>query len=142
MGQPPMRVTRDELDAWGQAFAATLSPPTVVTLEGDLGSGKTTLVQAIARGLGVVESVTSPTYALVHEYRGADFPVFHLDLYRLAGPHELENLAFDEIVGTGGGIAIIEWPEHAEGRLPPGRRRLRLSHVPNESDQRQLEVLS
>lgn len=132
------RATREELIAWGVALGAALRPPAVITLEGALGAGKTTLAQAIARGLGVTDVVTSPTYALVHEYAAPGFPVHHLDLYRLQGAHELENLAFDEIVG-GPGVSIIEWPERAGDQLPAARRRIRLSHVPDDPMHRTIE---
>ena len=72
-----------ELVEWGERFGRVASPPLVVTLTGELGAGKTTLVQAICRGYGVTEDVTSPTFALVHRYAAPRSPVFHLDLYRL-----------------------------------------------------------
>ena len=89
---PVQVLTRAELDLWGEALGRTLVAPAVIALHGDLGAGKTTLVQAICRGLGVTDEVTSPTFALVHEYTGASVPVFHLDLYRLEGPRDLANL--------------------------------------------------
>ncbi|HYV97165.1 MAG TPA: tRNA (adenosine(37)-N6)-threonylcarbamoyltransferase complex ATPase subunit type 1 TsaE [Gemmatimonadaceae bacterium] len=109
------------LRAYGAALGASLAAPVLVTLHGDLGAGKTTLAQAIARGAGVTSEVTSPTFALVHEYAGAKTPVFHIDLYRLSGPADLTNLGWDEIVG-GNAIVLVEWPERAGTRLP--RRRL------------------
>ena len=74
-----LALTRDELVAWGEAFGRAARAPLVVTLAGDLGSGKTTLAQAICRGFGVTEDVTSPTYALVHEYASPRGRVYHLD---------------------------------------------------------------
>ena len=76
-------MTRDELVAWGEALGRAVSPPLVVALAGDLGAGKTTLAQAMCRGYGVTEPVTSPTFALVHRYDAARSPVYHLDLYRI-----------------------------------------------------------
>src|SRR6476661_2089263 len=76
-------LTREELVAWGESFGRAARVPLVVTLAGDLGTGKTTLAQAICRGFGVTEDVTSPTYALVHQYRAPRGTVYHLDLYRL-----------------------------------------------------------
>ncbi len=112
-------LTRDELVAWGEAFGRALTPSTVVTLAGELGAGKTTLAQAICRGYGVTADVTSPTYALVHEYPAPRGRVFHLDLYRLKHPAELTNIGWDEVVGAEDAIVLIEWPERAAGRLPP-----------------------
>jgi tRNA threonylcarbamoyladenosine biosynthesis protein TsaE len=125
------------LVAWGEAFGQTLRPPACVTLAGELGAGKTTLVQAIARGLGVAEPVTSPTYALVHEYATPRGSVHHLDLYRLRDPSQLAQLGWDEML-RGGGIVLVEWPERAEGLLPTGARALTLAHLPGRSDARRL----
>lgn len=116
----PGEVDLDGLRAWGHALGRVLRGPVIVAIRGDLGAGKTTLVQAIAEGAGVGDEVTSPTFALVHEYGGAHGIVHHLDLYRLDGPGQLTNLAWDEIVG-GDGIVLIEWPERAGNRLPAPR---------------------
>ncbi len=87
---------------------------TVLTLEGDLGSGKTTLVQGLAKGLGVSDTyyITSPTYTLIHEYTGK-CRFFHVDLYRVTNPLDLEELGFEEML-SGDGVVAIEWPD----RLP------------------------
>ena len=90
--------SRDELVAWGTALGHAATPPLIITLAGDLGAGKTTLAQAICAGYGVTESVTSPTFALVHRYGAPRSPVYHLDLYRIQRPSELVNIGWDEIV--------------------------------------------
>lgn len=113
-----LALTRDELVAWGERFGRTARAPLIVTLAGDLGAGKTTLAQAICRGYGVVEPVTSPTFALVHRYDAPRSPVYHLDLYRLRGPDELTNIGWDEIVSSQA-LVLVEWPERAAGELPP-----------------------
>jgi len=113
-----LALTLDELTAWGERFGRTARAPLVVTLAGDLGAGKTTLAQAICRGYGVTEPVTSPTFALVHRYDAPRSPVYHLDLYRLRGPDELTNIGWDEIV-CARALVLIEWPERAAGALPP-----------------------
>ena len=112
-----LALTRDELVAWGEAFGRVTHPGTVVALRGDLGAGKTTLAQAICRGYGVRGEVTSPTYALVHEYAAARSPVYHLDLYRLNGPDELTNLGWDDIIAASA-LVLVEWPDRAGARLP------------------------
>jgi tRNA threonylcarbamoyladenosine biosynthesis protein TsaE len=132
-----LTLTRAELEAWGEAFGRALRAPALIALRGELGSGKTALAQAICRGLNVTDSVTSPTYALVHEYRTDDAPVFHLDLYRLAGPHELANLGFDDILAAGG-IVLIEWPERAGDALPGDRVDITLEHLPGDASRRRL----
>ncbi|HSY80916.1 MAG TPA: tRNA (adenosine(37)-N6)-threonylcarbamoyltransferase complex ATPase subunit type 1 TsaE, partial [Gemmatimonadaceae bacterium] len=85
-------LTLPELVAWGEQFGRALAPPVLIAISGDLGAGKTTLIQAICRGYGVTEPVTSPTFALVHEYRAPRSPVFHIDLYRLERPAELTSI--------------------------------------------------
>ena len=107
----------------------------VVTLAGDLGAGKTTLVQAICRGYGVQEPVTSPTYALVHRYAAPRGPVYHLDLYRLESPRELENIGWDEIVHAEA-LVLVEWPERADGRLPAAHVPIDLEHLPDDASRR------
>ena len=103
------------LDAVADAICAGLAPGDVVLLRGPIGAGKTTLVQACARRLGVAEPVTSPTFALAHRYAGA-LPVAHLDLYRLDGsPRSTDDLAAE----LEGAVAFVEWPEHGAGWLPP-----------------------
>lgn len=132
-------LTRPELDSWGEAFGRALRAPTVVALRGDLGSGKTTMAQAICRGLGVRADVTSPTYALVHEYAGAAGPVFHLDLYRIGGPRDLANLGFDDVLGAGA-VVLIEWPDRAAGRLPAEHVDIALEHLPDDVSLRRVRV--
>jgi tRNA threonylcarbamoyladenosine biosynthesis protein TsaE len=120
-----------DMTQWGEALGARLVPPAVVTLEGDLGAGKTSLVQAICRGYGVSDPVTSPTFALVHEYRAPRSPVFHLDLYRLTGPHQLANIGWDDTLASKA-LVLIEWPDRAGAELPAARRAIELSHVPGK----------
>ena len=132
---PAAEFTLAEMTQWGEALGAGLTAPCVVTLSGDLGTGKTTLVQAIARGYGVRDAVTSPTFALVHEYRAPRSPVFHLDLYRLEGPHQLANIGWDDILAARA-VVLIEWPGHAGAELPPAAREVILAHVPDKPDLR------
>jgi tRNA threonylcarbamoyladenosine biosynthesis protein TsaE len=132
-----LRLTRDELIAWGEAFGRAARPQLCVAIAGELGAGKTTLVQAICRGYGVTEPVTSPTFALVHEYRSPRSPVFHLDLFRLQHPRELAPLGWDDIV-TAHALLLIEWPERAAGALPNDHVGIELQHVPNDGEHRLL----
>ena len=133
-----LALTREELVAWGERFGAVLRAPVIVALSGDLGAGKTTLAQAICRGLGVTDDVTSPTYALVHEYvRANGGIVHHLDLYRLEHAHELPNIGWEAIVGDPG-IVLIEWPERAGALLPKDAVRIDLEHLPGDPDRRLL----
>jgi tRNA threonylcarbamoyladenosine biosynthesis protein TsaE len=133
-----LALSRAELAAWGERFGAALRAPVVVALSGDLGAGKTTLAQAICRGLGVTDDVTSPTYAIVHEYTRANGDVVHhLDLYRLEGANELANIGWDAIVGDPG-IVLVEWPERAGAHLPKDAVRIDLEHLPGDPDRRLL----
>lgn len=126
-----LALTEAELIAWGEAFGRAAKAPLVVTITGDLGAGKTTLVQAICRGYGVREEVTSPTFALVHRYQAPRSPVYHLDLYRLDGPAELTNIAWDEIVSDEA-IVLIEWPERAGDRIPRVHVPISLQHLSDD----------
>jgi tRNA threonylcarbamoyladenosine biosynthesis protein TsaE len=134
---PVAELTLDAMQAWGEAFGARLGPPQLVTLAGDLGAGKTTLVQAICRGYGVSEPVTSPTFAFVHEYHAPRSPVYHLDLYRLGGAHELANIGWEDVLESGA-VVLVEWPERARGELPASRIDLALEHVSGAQDVRRL----
>ena len=134
---PVADLTEAELAAWGARFAATLPPAACVTLSGDLGAGKTTLVRAIASALGVTESVTSPTYALVHEYRTSGAPVVHVDLYRLESAAQLPQIGWDDFT-SGDATVLVEWPERVPEAIPAAHIALRLEHVPDRADIRRL----
>lgn len=126
-----------ELIAWGEALGRSASPPLVIAISGELGAGKTTLVQAICRGYGVSDDVTSPTFALVHRYSGRLSPVYHLDLYRLERPEELTNIGWDEIMAEEA-LVLVEWPERAGARLPHDHVPISLQHLPDEPSRRLL----
>jgi tRNA threonylcarbamoyladenosine biosynthesis protein TsaE len=122
-----MRLSADELSRFGEALGAGLSAPAVIGLSGEMGSGKTTLVQAICRGLGARALATSPTYALVHHYAAGPTPVYHVDCYRLKHPDEARDLGFDDM-SRENAIVLIEWPERAGAWAPPLDRHFRLAH--------------
>jgi tRNA threonylcarbamoyladenosine biosynthesis protein TsaE len=104
-------------------------------LTGELGVGKTTLAQAICLGYGVRDEITSPTYALIHEYRSPKSAVFHIDLYRLESPDQLTNIGWDEIVSSRA-LILVEWPERAGSRLPDDHLPIDLDYVPDEPTRR------
>ena len=133
------RVTLAELTKWGEELGSRLSPGSIIALQGELGTGKTTLAQAICRGVGIREDVTSPTFALVNEYHVNGSSLFHLDLYRLAGPADLTNIAWDDIINSGA-IVIIEWPERAGDRMPDEAMHIRLDYIPGDNSRRALTV--
>jgi tRNA threonylcarbamoyladenosine biosynthesis protein TsaE len=136
----PRTIDERGLRAYGELLGRALEAPIVVALHGELGAGKTTLAQAIARGAGVAEDVTSPTFALVHEYAGRTASVFHLDLYRLTGPADLTNIGWDDILRSDA-IVLIEWPERAGTRLPRSRIDVSLREVSDDTERRWLEVV-
>jgi tRNA threonylcarbamoyladenosine biosynthesis protein TsaE len=130
-------LTLDALTAWGREFGASLVAPRWITLAGDLGAGKTTLVQAIAAGLGITDSVTSPTYALVQSYASPKGTLHHLDLYRLRDASQLAQLGWYELLNERA-IVCVEWPDRAGDELPVLRTALTLAHVPGRADLRRL----
>jgi tRNA threonylcarbamoyladenosine biosynthesis protein TsaE len=132
-------LTQPELEAEGERVGRSLAPGDLLTFEGDLGAGKTTFIKAIARGLGVEGAASSPTYALVHRYRGRRGPVFHLDCYRLRHADEAADLDWEGLLGEGDAI-LVEWPERAGAWLPRPNRRFRLHHL-DQVERRGLESL-
>jgi tRNA threonylcarbamoyladenosine biosynthesis protein TsaE len=138
-GTPGSRTTthsEEETAAVGRDLARTLNAGSVVLLHGDLGAGKTAFVRGLAEGLGVSrDEVSSPTFTLVQEYRGGRLTLFHVDLYRLSDPREVEDLGLDEIAIDG--VLAIEWAEKL-GRRPAGAIAVRLTH--GEGDERTIEI--
>jgi tRNA threonylcarbamoyladenosine biosynthesis protein TsaE len=132
------RVDEAAMAAWGREFATSLVPPAVVGLSGDLGTGKTTLIRALAGGLGVTEPVTSPTFALVHPYAGAGVTVYHVDGYRLRRPEEALDIGFEDMLAETNAVVLIEWPERFGTALPPLTHHIRLAYV-DQPDLRRLE---
>ena len=132
---PPVTAPSDSPDRTrdlGAALAAHLQPGDVVLLSGDLGAGKTVLVQGIGAGLGVAEMLTSPTFALVHEHQGQDLRLLHADAWRLASPAEAVDLALAEEVDDGRSVLIIEWGELAAEALPGDHLRVVMETGPGE----------
>ena len=105
----------EETTELGRRLAAELRPPKLVVLSGDLGAGKTTLIKGIAEGFRAAsqEKVTSPTFTLIHEYRGPGVNVYHVDLYRIDTQRELDTLALDDLFDESS-VVLIEWGEKFE----------------------------
>jgi tRNA threonylcarbamoyladenosine biosynthesis protein TsaE len=102
----------EETIAFGRTLARVLAPPKLVLLRGDLGAGKTTLIKGIASAFKAAseEDVTSPTFTLVHEYRGPLANLYHIDLYRVDTPRQLETLGLDDLIAEDS-VLLIEWGE-------------------------------
>jgi tRNA threonylcarbamoyladenosine biosynthesis protein TsaE len=126
---PDPQATRAQGARLGAAVAARRPEQLIIYLHGDLGSGKTTLARGLLEALGHAGRVPSPTYTLVEPYALSGYRVYHVDLYRITNPSELENLGIADQLGAGT-VGLIEWPEHGAGRLPPPDLRLRLELIP------------
>ena len=105
-----------ETEAVGAALARVLQPGTVIAYRGDLGAGKTAFTRGLAKGLGVTERVTSPTYTIVNEYLGGRCPLFHFDMYRLGSEDELFDIGWEDYLDRGG-ICAVEWSENVWGAM-------------------------
>ena len=132
-----LALTLAELEEWGHAFGHAAHPPLWVAIRGDLGAGKTTLVRAMCRGYGVAGEITSPTFALVHEYASPRSPVFHLDLYRLDRADELTNIGWYDLLAAKA-LVLVEWPERAGAFMPSDCVPIDLEHIPADPDRRLL----
>jgi tRNA threonylcarbamoyladenosine biosynthesis protein TsaE len=131
----------EETIAFGRTLAELLAPPKLVLLCGELGAGKTTLVKGIAAGFEAAEEedVTSPTFTLVHEYRGPRANLYHIDLYRVDTPRELETLGLDDLRAEGS-VLLIEWGE----KFPTLRREkdMEISLARESENARKIRVVS
>ena len=108
--------SESETEAVGEALAATLFPGTVIAFTGDLGAGKTAFTRGLARGLGISERVTSPTFTIVSEYEGGRLPLFHFDMYRLESSEELFDIGWEDYLRRGG-VCAVEWSEKVADAL-------------------------
>ncbi|WLV25163.1 tRNA (adenosine(37)-N6)-threonylcarbamoyltransferase complex ATPase subunit type 1 TsaE [Aciduricibacillus chroicocephali] len=109
----------------GEKLALLLKKGDVITLEGELGAGKTTFTKGVARGLGIVQTLSSPTFTIIKEYKG-DLPLYHMDAYRLE--HSEEDLGFDEYF-SGDGVSVVEWAQFIEEFLPKERLDVKIEYL-------------
>ena len=119
--------SEEETESCGEELARELSPGSVVALYGDLGAGKTAFVRGLARGLGIRESVSSPTFTIVNEYPGS-IPLFHFDMYRLRDEQELFDIGWEDYLDRYG-ICALEWSERVEGAIGPEAVRVTLRRL-------------
>lgn len=106
-----------ETERFGMELAANVRPGTIIALRGDLGAGKTTLTKAIAKGLGIDDMITSPTFNIVREYTSGRIPLYHFDVYRIGEPEEMYDLGYEEYF-YGNGVCVIEWADLIAELLP------------------------
>ena len=124
-----------ETAALAERLGAAAESGTVLCLVGDLGAGKTLFTQGFARGVGVTEEVTSPTFALMNQYCGR-LPVTHFDLYRLEREEELDEIGFYEFAEPSGGVVLIEWADKFPDALPKPHIRLEIERGDTEDERR------
>ena len=116
----------EETAALGARLAEKLGPGAVVAFTGDLGAGKTAFVSGMARGLGIPDRVTSPTFTIVNEYEGGRLPLFHFDMYRLGSADELFDIGWEDYLARGG-VCAVEWTENVAGAIDADAIRVDIS---------------
>ena len=122
----------DETRALAAKIAAETPNGTVFALDGNLGAGKTVFASGFARGLGITEPVSSPTFTIVQEYPRANGMFFHLDLYRIDNPDAALAFGIDEFLYASDAISLVEWPERIDGLFPPGTIRVAIERTDRE----------
>lgn len=128
-------LSEEETKELASTLASFLKPNDVITLEGDLGAGKTTFTKGLALGLGVKRMVTSPTFVIVKEYEGT-MPLYHMDVYRLENMEE--DIGFKEYF-NGEGVSVVEWSKFIEDYLPATRLNIRITFLTENSRQIELD---
>ncbi|MDQ0856601.1 tRNA (adenosine(37)-N6)-threonylcarbamoyltransferase complex ATPase subunit type 1 TsaE [Bacillus sp. V2I10] len=120
----------DETTKLAVRLGELVKPGDVITLEGDLGAGKTTFTKGLAKGMGIRKNVNSPTFTIMKEYRDGRLPLYHMDVYRMEDSHE--DLGFEEFF-EGDGVTVVEWAHLIQEQLPPDRLGIRILRVDDES---------
>ncbi len=123
----------DETRAFGLELGASLRKGDIVALIGDLGTGKTALTKYIAEGLEIRETITSPTFTIVQEYRQGRLPLYHFDVYRIGDPEEMYELGYEEYF-YGDGVCVIEWADLIEELLPEYTKVIRIEYGKNQEE--------
>lgn len=121
-----------ETEAVGENLSTKLKPGSIVALFGGMGAGKTAFTRGIARGLGITGGVSSPTFALVHEYKGR-IPLYHFDMYRVNNWDDLYSTGFFDYLDSGG-IIVVEWSENIENALPENTIHIMIKHGKAENE--------
>ena len=121
-------------------FAQSISKGNVIALIGNLGTGKTTFTKGLAKALGILENVGSPTFKLVSEYLGTDSVLYHIDAYRLDGSKDFLNIGGEEYLTTEDGITVIEWADIIGDILDDDVIQVKFARIQNNSEARQIEI--
>ncbi|MGI6705572.1 MAG: tRNA (adenosine(37)-N6)-threonylcarbamoyltransferase complex ATPase subunit type 1 TsaE [Clostridia bacterium] len=127
-----MSFSEKETEEWGRRLGQAIKPGSFIALEGDLGAGKTAFTRGIARGLGIDDPITSPTYTLVQEYEGR-LPLYHFDVYRLDDPDEILEIGAEEYF-YGEGVTVVEWSQRIEDYLSPEHLIVRIDKGSNDNE--------
>lgn len=127
-----------ETEELGARLAGKLGPGAVIAFTGDLGAGKTAFTRGLARGLGISDRVTSPTFTIVNEYEGGRLPLFHFDMYRLASSDELFDIGWGDYLARGG-VCAVEWSENVADALEEGTVSVNICRGASE-DQRVIAI--
>ena len=122
-----------ETENFGRRLGESLSAGDVVAMVGDLGTGKTTLTGYIARGLGIKETVSSPTFTIIKEYNSGRLPLYHFDVYRIGDPEELFNIGADEYF-DGDGVCVVEWADLVSEELPENSKYIFIEYGEKEGE--------
>lgn len=122
-----------ETEALGARLAGGLEPGAVIAFTGDLGAGKTAFTRGLARGLGIEERVTSPTFTIVNEYEGGRLPLFHFDMYRLGSADELFHIGWEDYLARGG-VCAVEWSENVEEAIEDDAVRVSILRGDGDND--------
>lgn len=128
-----------ETEALGQRLAETLQPGDMIAYTGDLGAGKTAFTRGLARGLGITERITSPTFTIVNEYLGGRLPLFHFDMYRLGSSEELYEIGWEDYLARGG-VCAVEWSENVRDALPPDAVTVTIARCPENDGWRTITI--
>ena len=129
----------EETQQLGERLAGALKPGAVIAFTGDLGAGKTAFTRGLARGLGIEERVTSPTFTIVNEYEGGRLPLFHFDMYRLEDADSLFDIGWEDYLDRGG-VCAVEWSEQTEDALPSNAIRVTIARCPEADTWRTITI--
>lgn len=130
----------DETQAIAADFAKILKSGDVITLDGDLGAGKTAFTGGLARGLGISGHITSPTFTIVNEYRSGIMPLFHFDVYRLSSMDDLYDIGWEDYINEGG-ICVVEWADIIRDGLDLPYYEIRITKSSASDDSRQISIV-
>lgn len=123
----------EETKAFGVQLGRNAARGDIIALIGDLGTGKTALTKYIAKGLGIEETVTSPTFTIVQEYHSGKLPLYHFDVYRIGDPDEMFELGYEEYF-FGDGVCVIEWADLIEDLIPPEAKTILIEYGEKEGE--------